>query len=195
MPAAFVLGNGRSRLAVNLHELKLRGPIYGCNALYREFVPDTLISTDRPISERIQQEGYALKNRMYTRKPMAQWGALPVPQEYYGFSSGPIAMAQAALDGHCVLYLLGFDLGPDALGKFNNVYVDTEFYKKSSASPTFTGNWVRQICQIMKTFQRVSFVRVAGDTTAPVAEFQTHHNHCVMPITEFLDRINNLKDL
>lgn len=195
MPAAFVLGNGRSRLAVNLHEIRQRGPVYGCNALYREFTPDVLISTDRPISERIQQEGYALKNRMYTRKPMAGWGAIRVPQEYYGFSSGPIAVAQAAIDGNCVLYMLGFDLGPLPDNRFNNVYADTEFYKKSSSNPTFTGNWIRQICQIMKTFQRTRFIRVMGDTTAPIVEFQTHQNYCMLPLDEFLDRINNLKDL
>lgn len=195
MPAAFVLGNGRSRLVVNLHEVKQRGPIYGCNALHREFAPDVLISTDKPISEFIQRQGYALKNRMYTRKPLAGLGALRVPQDYYGFSSGPIAVAQAALDGNCVLYLLGFDLGPLQDNKFNNVYADTEFYKKSSSKPTFAGNWVRQLCQIMKTFQRVRFIRVVGPTTTPIAEFTTHHNFCTMAMDEFLDRINNLKDL
>lgn len=195
MPAAFVLGNGRSRLAVNLHELVSRGPIYGCNALYREFAPTVLVSTDRPISERIQQEGYALKNRMYTRRPLPGRGAQTVPQDYYGFSSGPIAAAVAALDGNCVIYLVGFDLGPLPNNGFNNVYADTEFYKKSSARPTFAGNWVRQLSQIMRTFQHIRFVRVLGDSTAVIAEFHSHHNHSVMPMMEFLDRINNLKDL
>jgi hypothetical protein len=195
MPAAFVLGNGRSRLAANLHDLRPRGMIYGCNALYREFAPDVLISTDRPISERIQEEGYALTNRMYTRKPLAGRGALRVPQDYYGFSSGPIAVAQAVLDGNCVIYMLGFDLGPLPRDGFNNVYADTEFYKKSSARPTFTGNWVRQITQIMKTFSNTRFIRVMGDTTAAITEFANAHNHCNMPMVEFLDRINNLKDL
>lgn len=195
MPAIFVLGNGRSRLEVNLHEVRQRGPIYGCNALYREFTPDVLVSTDRPISERIQQEGYALKNRMYTRKPLAGMGALRVPQDYYGFSSGPIAAAQAAIDGACVIYMLGFDLGPLPNDRFNNIYADTEFYKRSTAKPTFTGNWVRQLCQIMKTFSKTQFVRVVGDSTATIVEFNNLHNYITMPMTEFLDRINNLKDL
>lgn len=195
MPAAFVLGNGRSRLAANLHDLRPRGMIYGCNALYREFAPDVLVSTDRPISERIQEEGYALTNRMYTRKPLAGRGALRVPQDYYGFSSGPIAVAQAVLDGNCVIYMLGFDLGALPNDRFNNVYADTEFYKRSTAKPTFTGNWVRQTTQIMKTFSNTRFVRVMGDTTAAITEFANAHNHCSMPMVEFLDRINNLKDL
>ena len=56
MAAAFVLGNGVSRQAVDLTALKTLGATYGCNAIYREFVPDVLISTDTPISEHIQNQ-------------------------------------------------------------------------------------------------------------------------------------------
>jgi len=91
MSRAFVLGNGVSRQQVDLENLKHFGPIYGCNALYRDFKPTVLVSTDRPISERIQDSGYALEHKFYTRKPTPGSGALPVPQKYYGYSSGPIA--------------------------------------------------------------------------------------------------------
>jgi len=194
MTLAFVLGNGVSRLAVDLNRLRDRGTIYGCNALYRSFVPDVLISTDRPISDRIQQEGYANTHRMYTRRPLPGSGALRVPQEYYGFSSGPIAIAQAALDRHHVIYLLGFDMGP-VNNQFNNVYADTEFYKKSSARPTFTGNWVRQIQTISRNFPHTNFVRVQGETTSHIPEFVGLANLCHIPMSDFLDRINNQKDL
>jgi hypothetical protein len=195
MPAAFVLGNGRSRLAVNLTLLREWGPIYGCNALYREFEPDVLISTDRPISTRIQDEGYALNHRMYTRKPIPGRGALRVPQEYYGFSSGPIAVGLAAMDQCQRIYLLGFDLGPLSNDRFNNVYADTEFYKKSSSRPTYTGNWIKQIKGIMQQFATTEFCRVLGDTTAGIADFDKHHNYKTLAMSEFLDRINNKKDI
>ena len=194
MSRAFVLGNGVSRLEVNLNTVKECGPIYGCNALYREFVPDVLISTDKPISDRIQNEGYAQKHRMYTRKPIPGLGAFRVPQAYYGFSSGPLAVAQAALDGAKAVYMLGFDMGP-INGKFNNVYADTEFYKKSSANPTFTGNWMRQIKQITKDFPKTSFFRVVGDTTAELPDLKAIPNMLHMPIADFQNRINNTKEL
>ena len=194
MSRAFVLGNGVSRLEVNLNTVKECGPIYGCNALYREFVPDVLISTDKPISDRIQNEGYAQKHRMYTRKPIPGLGAFRVPQAYYGFSSGPLAVAQAALDGAKAVYMLGFDMGP-INGKFNNVYADTEFYKKSSAVPTFTGNWVRQIVQLSKDFKDCRFFRVQGNVTADIPELKKISNFVHMPMIDFLDRINNTKDL
>lgn len=195
MTRAFVLGNGVSRLAVNLYTLKELGPIYGCNALYREFTPTVLVSTDRPIGAKIQEDGYAASNRMYTRKPVPGSGALKIPQNWYGFSSGPIAVALAAQDQHTAVYLLGFDMGPIDGDKFNNVYADTEFYKASSARPTYTGNWTRQIAQITKDFPKTSFFRIHGDTTATVPDFAGIPNLAAMPIEDFLDRINNTKDL
>ena len=59
MTTAFVLGNGVSRQAVDLNRLKSLGKIYGCNALYRDFTPDILVATDKPIATEIQNSGYA----------------------------------------------------------------------------------------------------------------------------------------
>ena len=195
MSAAFVLGNGISRLSVDLNKLKQHGQIYGCNALYREFVPDVLVSTDRDISHAIQNSGYTQKNVMYTRKPLPGLGARTVPQSYFGFSSGPIAVVIAAIDKNTAVYLIGFDMGPTLNNRFNNVYADTEFYKKSSANPTFTGNWTRQLITIVKDFPKTSFHRVMGTTTAHVPEFDNLPNLHNMPLDQLLDRINNTKDL
>jgi len=195
MSAAFVLGNGVSRLQVDLNQLKQRGKIYGCNALYREFAPDVLISTDKAIAHTIQNSGYAEKHLMYTRKPLPGLGARTVPQSYFGFSSGPIAVGVAALDQHLAVYLIGFDMGPNVNNKFNNVYADTEFYKKSSSLPTFTGNWTRQLVTICRDFPKTSFHRVMGDTTASIPELNNIANLKNMPMSDLLDRINNTKDL
>lgn len=195
MSAAFVLGNGISRLAVDLSLLKSRGRVYGCNALYREFEPDVLVSTDRGISHQIQNSGYAQSHVMYTRRPLPGLAARSVPQQYYGFSSGPIAVGLAAIDQHLAVYLIGFDMGPTANNRFNNVYADTEFYKKSSSNPTFTGNWVRQIVTVCRDFPNTSFHRVVGHTTADIAELTGIRNMRHMPMTDFLHRINNIKDL
>ena len=194
MTVAFVLGNGVSRQQVDLNNMRHLGNIYGCNALYRDFTPTVLVSTDKPISERIQTIGYAKQNRFYTRRPVPNLGALPVPQKYFGYSSGPIAASIACFDGASTVYLVGFDMGP-VNNKFNNVYADTEFYKKSSAVPTYTGNWANQLVTVMKDYPKISFVRVMGNTTAHVKEFDKVENFATMPMTEFLNRINNTKDL
>jgi hypothetical protein len=88
MTTAFVLGNGISRRDISPAVLALHGRVYGCNALYREHVPDVLVATDRPIAEHIQQSGYSQQHRFHTRKPLPGLGAREIPRPYYGFSSG-----------------------------------------------------------------------------------------------------------
>jgi hypothetical protein len=195
MTVAFVLGNGQSRQDLDLNQLIQIAPVYGCNALYREFVPSVLVSTDAPISRSIQESGYSEKNVHYTRKPLLALGARRIPQQYYGFSSGPVATGIAALDRHRKIYLLGFDMGPTKHGHFNNIYADSEFYKKSSAPPTYTGNWVRQLTTIARDFPQTQFTRVQGATTAPIAELLNIANFAHMDIADFFNRINNTKDL
>ena len=195
MTRAFVLGNGISRKDIDLHQLKKNGKIYGCNALYREFTPDVLIATDRPISEAIQNSGYALQNRFYTRRPLPNLGAQKLTEKYHGFSSGPNAVGQAALDANTQIYLLGFDMGPTKNNQFNNIYADTEFYKTSAHPPTFTGNWIKQLREIAEDFPQTQFYRVCGPTTARLSELESIKNLHHLDLALFLDRINNGKDL
>jgi hypothetical protein len=186
MTRAFVLGNGVSRKDINLNQLKEHGRIYGCNALYREFTPDVLIATDRPIATAIQESGYAQHNEFYTRRPLEGSGAKKLIPKYQGYSSGPNAVSLAANHGHTCIYLLGFDMGPTTNNLFNNVYADTEFYKTSRHPPTFTGNWIQQITQICQDYPQVEFVRVCGETTANIPELNKIVNLKHQELTDFL---------
>jgi hypothetical protein len=188
--AAFVLGNGESRAQVSVPVLMDLAPVYGCNAIYREHTVTVLVATDAPIASRIQESGYARTNRFYTRRPRADQGAMPVPQKYHGFSSGPIAAALAAMD-HCTpIYLIGFDMGPNSVGCFNNIYAGTEFYKSSGSRPTYTGNWQKQLKQITADFRHQYFVRVMGTTSAEISEFQGIKNLSHITMQQFQERIN-----
>jgi hypothetical protein len=195
MSRAFVLGNGISRQAINVTAMGQLGPIYGCNALYREHTPDVLVSTDRPIAEHIQRSGYSAANRFYTRRPLPGLRAQVVPKAYFGYSSGPIAVALAALDQNQIIYLVGFDMGPTATKTINNLYAGTEFYKPVTAAPTFTGNWIRQLVRIMHDFRATQFVRIVGTTTARLAELESVPNLAHLDLDTFVDRINKQKDL
>lgn len=195
MTTAFVLGNGISRRNIGLNGLRTLGPIYGCNALYRDFTPDVLVATDRPIATHIQEIGYPIKNKFYTRRPIAGLGALTVPHDYFGFSSGPIALSLAALDRHSYIYFVGFDMGATSENKFNNIYSDSEFYKASTANPTYTGNWIKQVCKVITDFPDIQFCRIMGPTTAKIEEFLSIKNLTFLDLDTFLDRINNKKDL
>ncbi len=195
MNTAFVLGNGVSRKNISLLLLESVGHVYGCNALYREYTPHVLVATDRPIATEIQNSGYAQKNTFYTRRPIEGLGARRVPESYFGYSSGPIATAIAAQDGHRRVYMLGFDMGPTENKQFNNIYAGTEFYKSPDALPTFTGNWVKQLIRITGDYPLVRFTRVCGTTTARIPEIDSIKNLEHIDMDTFLYRINNKKDL
>jgi hypothetical protein len=190
MTTAFVLGNGISRQSVNLTELQKHGKIYGCNALYREFTPDVLVATDKPIATKIQQSGYSNAHRFYTRRPIDGFGALMVPVQYHGYSSGPIAASLACVDNNKTVYLLGFDMGPTEDNKFNNIYADTEFYRPSTASPTFAGNWIKQLCQVIADYSQIHFIRIIGPTTAVIPDFFQLSNLTQEDLLTFNARIN-----
>lgn len=194
MSIAFVLGNGISRRGLSLDDLKQHGPIYGCNALHRDFTPDVLVATDTPIATSIEESGYPLKNKFYTRRPTVGKGAYKVPKEYFGFSSGPIAVGLAAIDRHRQVYLIGFDMGPTENKTFNNLYADSEFYKTSNSTPTYTGNWLKQIQQICRDFPETKFIRVTGSTTARIIELDGIKNLVHLPMSQFVEQLNTKRN-
>lgn len=194
MTVAFVLGNGVSRRGIPLNNLKDNGTLYGCNALYRDFTPDVLVATDKPIATLIQESGYSAENTFYTRRPLQNLGGKDIPKPYFGFSSGPVATALAASAGHARIYMIGFDMGPSPSNQFNNIYSNSEFYKRSDSPPTYTGNWVKQITQICKEFKETKFIRVCGPTTARLPDLEKINNLDHVPTAYILDRINKLKD-
>ena len=188
MQPAFVLGNGKSRLVLDLPRLQEKGVVYGCNALYRSFTPDCLIATDPGIAREIQNSSYAKKNRFHTRRPFPDSGAKNLPKKYKGFSSGPNAVAQALLDGYQHVYLIGFDLGTTD-GIFNNIYADTEHYKKITDPPTFAGNWIKQIKQLAEEYNHCQFVRVQGPESAYVSVFNTLPNMTFLTVEKFRQQL------
>lgn len=190
---AFVLGNGESRRNIDPAALRSHGAVYGCNALYRTFAPDVLVATDAGIAGEIQESGYSRQHRFYTRRPLKNSQALTIPRPYFGHSSGPAAAGIACDDGYTCIYLLGFDLGPTTIGRFNNVYAGTPHYKALGADPTFAGNWQRQLVGLMDKFYQVQFNRVMGAETAVVPEFTMRKNHQSVSLADFVQRLNTAK--
>lgn len=192
MSAAFILGNGQSRLAVDLNKLMEVGTVFGCNGLYRDFVPHCLVATDRPIAEEIQNSGYAQKHRFHTRKPIESLGGKFLVKEYKGFSSGPNAAALALVDGHSDIYLIGMDLGTTN-GMFNNIYAGTQFYKKELDPPTFPGNWINQVVTLTKDFESRQFWRVEGPESAFVPQFNKIPNMRILSMDKFIEKVNTAR--
>ena len=168
----FVLGNGRSRLQLNL--MSLDSKVFGCNGLYRDFSPDVLIATDPEITGEIERSGYALQHDFYTRNPEIGSGAKLITKKS-GYSSGPIALAYAASEEPQIIYMFGFDfMGIE--GKHNNVYSGTPAYKAIGTKETYYGNWINQIEEIIKENKRVKFFHMLP-RLADIAPFKALPNY------------------
>ena len=61
MKRVFCIGNGESRKGFDLESLRPQGKIYGCNALYRDFLPDVLTAVDHGIMHEVYHAGIAQK--------------------------------------------------------------------------------------------------------------------------------------
>lgn len=158
---AFVLGNGKSRLNLNLTNLKTHGIIYGCNALYREFDPDYLISVDVKMINEIIAAGYHRDHQVWTNpnKGVTTKVGINFFSPHKGWSSGPTALHFAGTHGYKEVYIFGFDY-QGIEGKVNNVYADTFNYKKSNDAATYFGNWLSQTEKTVKDFKQIQFFRV-----------------------------------
>ena len=67
------MGNGESRLGIDLSDLKQKTLLWGCNALARDFAPDRLVCVDIEMSHEIYRSGYCNDNVVYFRA----WDKLP----------------------------------------------------------------------------------------------------------------------
>lgn len=76
MSMSFVFGNGGSRKAdkIDINAFKNLGVTIGCNAVYRDFSPDILISTDPGIAAEVAASNYPRENKCYFR----DWEPMPI---------------------------------------------------------------------------------------------------------------------
>lgn len=161
---SFVLGNGVSRRNIDPNELKLRGTLYGCNALYRSCSPHYLIAVDTKMIREITNAGYQLKQPVWTNpnKYTRELQGLNLFNPNLGWSSGPTALNFASINGAKTIYILGFDY--QGLGKkhelVNNIYAGTENYKREQDRATYFGNWQRQTSMVIKRNPYTRYIRV-----------------------------------
>jgi hypothetical protein len=160
----FVLGNGTSRNAISLENLKELGKVYGCNALYREFDPDYLVAVDAKMILEIDKNKYQMRNpNVWTNpnKAFKRIEGLNYFKPSKGWSSGPTALFLASQHNHGAIFILGFDYKGLENGKrVNNVYAGTLNYKKTTDAATYYGNWLKQTATVIKNNPQITFYRV-----------------------------------
>ena len=62
----FVLGNGESRDGYDLKQFRQWGKIYGCNALYRDYIPTYLFCIDGEMANEWVQNNVQDKCKVYS---------------------------------------------------------------------------------------------------------------------------------
>jgi hypothetical protein len=166
---AFVLGNGESRKGIEINDLKEKGTVFACNAVYRTHRPDFLVAVDPKMIFEIAETDYPVHNKVWSNFN-AQYNKHPKILNHInwfkpslGWSSGPTALRMACEHGFKEIYILGFDYQGLNQGKrftLNNIFGDTRNYKKRNDEATFYGNWMNQTKRCLQDFKDVRFHRV-----------------------------------
>ena len=163
---AFILGNGVSRKVVDLPKLRNYGTIYGCNALYRDFIPDYLISVDIPMVTEILKHKIDEQCNFYTIPSVEHKklkGKINFFPDLTRASSGNSAIKLAIMNKHTTIYLLGFDfIGLDN-NLYNNVYSSSPHYRRGKEKHIINNNWELQLNNYVKSNNNIKFIRVNGN--------------------------------
>lgn len=188
MSIAFVLGNGRSRLKINPEQLKNRGKIYACNAAYRDFIPDFLISVDVKMILELNEHKVQERIPVWTNynSKYADFNGFNYFNPSKGWSSGPTALFLASMHGYESIYILGFDYcGDNKNTTFNNVYADTRNYKSSTQSATYYGNWYKQTESVIKDYSKISYIRVVDEKLSLNTDWDKYSNYKTIDYENF----------
>lgn len=186
---AFIIGNGESRKPIKLDFLREKGIIYGCNALYRDFYPDVLVSLDKAMTKEILDSHYP-GCHIYKSDNQSKLGLFLVDQDgnkvtlNKGWSSGATA---AFLAASCVefdnIYLIGFDVFKTQ--EVNNIYKDTKNYVSSTNKPISTVQFREQLGHVMKNAPYKHFIWV-NDYHKEIWPYTK--NYSLMTVKEFKDK-------
>jgi|TARA_B100002003_G_scaffold211691_1_gene208268 hypothetical protein len=140
---AYIIGNGPSRKDFDLNKLKATGQTYGCNALYRDFVPDYIFSVDTKMTvkmceDKVYEKCFHYAPSLEVNRPYSKGKLHLVPNNPH-WISGNQAMWTACVHGHKNIFLIGFDFREYGKDQFNNIYQDTSNYGERHGDAIFEG--------------------------------------------------------
>ena len=172
---AYIIGNGPSRKGFDLSKLKESGQTYGCNALYRDFMPDFIFSVDSKMTMQMIDDQVGLNTIHYApalevnrdKKQMLHL----IPNNPH-WISGNVAFWTAGVHGHKNVYLIGFDFREYGAGQLNNIYQDTECYGERNQDTIFDG-WLKQFRDMLKMRPYVHYTVVHDNPPEYMNNLQT----------------------
>ena len=196
---AYIIGNGPSRKDFDLNTLKASGQTYGCNALYRDFIPDFIFSVDSKMTARMMEDKVYEKCFHYTpslevnRYPKGGPPLLHLIPNNPHWISGNAAFWTACVHGHKNIYLIGFDFREYGKNQLNNIYQDTANYGPRHDDKIFE-SWNKQFRDLLKMRPYCTFIVVHDNPPDYLNYMQTGHdvgNSKLMTYKEFTDTVLN----
>ena len=187
---ACVIGNGTSRLQFDLETIGHKMTTYGCNALYRDYMPNYLVSMDYNMVKEILDKKVHYHTNFYTQHDnridkLAEDGE-PI-NFFWGFSetndSGNSALRLALSNKHNVVYMIGFDYSTTPCN-LPNVYQGTENYVSSHSYPAASmtdTKWEQRLKKILKDYPNQKVVRVNGTKSLNIG----NENYCEISLEQF----------
>ena len=175
---AYCIGNGPSRKNFDLNTLKSTGQTYGCNALYRDFIPDFIFSVDARMTQSMVNDKVYEKCIHYApslevnRHPRGGPPLLHLIPNNPHWISGNTAFWTAGVHGHRNIYLIGYDFREYGVGELNNIYQDTQNYGERNADTIFDG-WLKQFRHMIKLRPYINFTVVHDDPPEYLHHLQT----------------------
>ena len=188
---AYCIGNGPSRKGFDLNKLKDTGQTYGCNALYRDFMPDFIFSVDTKITVKMCEDEVGLKTIHYApslevnRKQNK--GMLHLIPHNPHWISGNAAFWTAGVHGHSNIYLIGYDFREYGKGELNNIYQGTDCYGERNSDDIFEG-WLATFRKMLKLRPYVNFTIVHDNPPSFLYNLQTGidlNNSKIISYSEF----------
>ena len=182
MNTACVIGNGPSRLQFDLETIGRQMTTYGCNALYRDYIPNYLISMDFNMVDEILKKDIHRRCNFYTQHvnnidKLAEDGE-PI-NFFWGFretnDSGNSALRLALQHDNAIVYMIGFDYGNGG-SDLPNVYSGTPNYCNGHMYPAAsmkTSEWRQRLHRILKDHTDKKVIRVNGNNKS----FDIPHEH------------------
>ena len=189
---AIIIGNGPSRNIIDLHKLVGKAPLYGCNALYRDFDKwDYLVAIDNGMINELHKERVDDGDLIIPPED-ERWESAKYSPNRRRNNAGMIAMDYAIRHKNNLMYLLGFDFILEGEDSVDNVYKDSKNYGPETHARE-EDNYFR--LKYFEWFVRqhldVSFIFVVPDHKVEHCKSVRAGNVRAMRTSEFLKKLEN----
>lgn len=199
MNNACIIGNGTSRKELDLHCINATMYTYGCNVLYKDFMPDYLISMDWPIVLEILENDVHHRTNFYTqdtanfnhissdKKERVNW----LKNMARRLDSGNSALEVALDHEYETIYMIGFDYNID--DKLPNVYHGTPNYARNSsvlAAESMAREWQQRLRKLVREFPDTQIIRVNGSNTPMSIDATNYSEITIEQFKEIYDSRN-----